>query len=145
MVLGVPRAEALPSRVLMLRGLQHPNEKLAELLLCAPAARELGARELVLVSPYLAYMRQDMAFTPGEVVSQRHVAALLGIPLQRTVKSLALMGVDAEGAPQFVLALVRAVRLMEAGRAGKVRPSPLSSVSTADCAAARCSCLPVRR
>ena len=35
------------------------------------------------------------------------VAALLGIALQRTVKSVALMGVDAEGAPQFVLALVR--------------------------------------
>ena len=35
------------------------------------------------------------------------VAALLGIPLQRTVKSVALMGSDAEGAPQFVLVLVR--------------------------------------
>jgi prolyl-tRNA synthetase len=35
------------------------------------------------------------------------VAALLGIPLQRTVKSVAIMGTDAEGAPQFVLALVR--------------------------------------
>jgi len=35
------------------------------------------------------------------------VAALLGIELQRTVKSVALMGVDAEGGPQFVLALVR--------------------------------------
>jgi ribose-phosphate pyrophosphokinase len=70
--------EKLPPRVLVLRGLQQPNEKLVELLLCAPAARELGARELVLLSPYLAYMRQDMAFTPGEVVSQRHVAALLG-------------------------------------------------------------------
>lgn len=35
------------------------------------------------------------------------VAALLGIPLQRTVKSVALMGMDAEDNPQFVLALVR--------------------------------------
>ncbi|WP_202844395.1 proline--tRNA ligase [Luteimonas saliphila] len=35
------------------------------------------------------------------------VADLLGIPLQRTVKSVALMGVDAEGSAQFVLALVR--------------------------------------
>ena len=70
--------EKLPPRVLLLRGLQQPNEKLVELLLCAPAARELGAGEIVLASPYLAYMRQDMAFTPGEVVSQRHVAALLG-------------------------------------------------------------------
>src|SRR5690606_37520433 len=36
------------------------------------------------------------------------VAALMGIALQRTVKSVALMGVDADGGPQFVLSLVRA-------------------------------------
>ena len=35
------------------------------------------------------------------------VAALLGIPLQRTVKSVAVIGADADGQPQFVLALVR--------------------------------------
>lgn len=35
------------------------------------------------------------------------VAALLGLPLARTAKSVAVMGVDAEGAPQFALALVR--------------------------------------
>ena len=35
------------------------------------------------------------------------VAALMGIPLARTVKSVALMGTDADDAPQFVLALVR--------------------------------------
>ncbi len=35
------------------------------------------------------------------------VASLLDIPLQRTVKSVAVMGVDAGGDPQFVLALVR--------------------------------------
>ena len=67
----------LPARVLMLRGLQQPNEKLTELMLAAAGARELGARELVLISPYLAYMRQDMAFTPGEVVSQRHLGRAL--------------------------------------------------------------------
>jgi ribose-phosphate pyrophosphokinase len=67
----------LPRRVVLLRGLQQPNEKLAELLLAAAGARELGGQEIVLVAPYLAYMRQDMAFTPGEVVSQRHLGALL--------------------------------------------------------------------
>jgi ribose-phosphate pyrophosphokinase len=61
----------------MLRGLQQPNSKLAPLLLAAAGARELGAQRLTLVSPYLAYMRQDMAFTPGEVVSQRHLGRLL--------------------------------------------------------------------
>ena len=35
------------------------------------------------------------------------VAALMGIPLQRTAKSVALIGTDAEGRDQFVLALVR--------------------------------------
>ncbi len=67
----------LPARVTLLRGLQDPNAKLTELLLTAAGARELGAVHLTLVSPYLAYMRQDIAFTPGEVVSQRHLGHLL--------------------------------------------------------------------
>jgi ribose-phosphate pyrophosphokinase len=67
----------LPPQVAVLRGLQQPNAKLAPLLLAAAGARELGASQLTLLSPYLAYMRQDMAFTPGEVVSQRHLGRLL--------------------------------------------------------------------
>jgi ribose-phosphate pyrophosphokinase len=67
----------LPARVAFLRGLQQPNAKLTELWLAAAGARELGATQLALVSPYLAYMRQDIAFTPGEVVSQRHLGRLL--------------------------------------------------------------------
>ena len=35
------------------------------------------------------------------------VAALMGIPLQRTAKSVAIVGTDADGKEQFVLALVR--------------------------------------
>lgn len=69
----------LPPQVAVLRGLQQPNAKLAELWLAAAGARELGAKRLALVSPYLAYMRQDMAFTPGEVVSQRHLGRLLAV------------------------------------------------------------------
>lgn len=68
---------ALPQEVVLLCGLQDPNAKLTELLLAAAGARELGAARLTLVCPYLAYMRQDMAFSPGEVVSQRHLGALL--------------------------------------------------------------------
>ena len=76
---------ALPPDVVILRGLQHPNAKLTELLLAAAGARELGARQITLVSPYLAYMRQDMAFTPGEVVSQRHLGALLATAFDAVV------------------------------------------------------------
>ena len=67
----------LPPRVVLLRSLHQPNDKLTELLLAAPAARQLGARHLSLVAPYLAYMRQDMAFAPGQAVSQRIVGAWL--------------------------------------------------------------------
>jgi ribose-phosphate pyrophosphokinase len=75
----------LRERVAVLRGLQQPNQRLAELLIVAPAARELGARQLTLVCPYLAYMRQDMAFQPGEAVSQRHVGAALAAWFDRVI------------------------------------------------------------
>lgn len=68
---------ALPPATVLLRGLQQPNEKLVELLLAARTARELGAARLALVAPYLAYMRQDIAFAPGEAVSQRIVGGFL--------------------------------------------------------------------
>jgi ribose-phosphate pyrophosphokinase len=67
----------LPARVVLLRTLDRPNEKLVELLLAARTARTLGAKHLTLVAPYLAYMRQDMAFEPGEAVSQTIVGGFL--------------------------------------------------------------------
>jgi len=67
----------LPERVVLLRSLHSPNTRIMDLLLAAPTARELGARHLTLVSPYLAYMRQDMAFRPGEAVSQRLIGRWL--------------------------------------------------------------------
>ncbi len=69
--------EALPARVVIFRTLNDPNDKLVELLLAAQTARALGARHLTLVAPYLAYMRQDMAFLPGEAISQRIVGKFL--------------------------------------------------------------------
>ena len=68
---------ALPKRVVLLRTLDHPNDKLIELLLAARTARTLGAQHLTLVAPYLAYMRQDIAFTPGEAISQRIIGDFL--------------------------------------------------------------------
>ena len=68
---------ALPKRVVLLRSLDHPNDKLIDLLLAARTARTLGVQHLTLVAPYLAYMRQDIAFTPGEAVSQRIVGEFL--------------------------------------------------------------------
>ena len=67
----------LPERVAICRSLDHPNDKLVEVILAAETAREHGARSLALVAPYLCYQRQDVAFAPGEAVSQRIVGRLL--------------------------------------------------------------------
>ena len=67
----------LPAQLAILRSLDNPNEKLLELLLTAQTARQLGAKQLTLVAPYLAYMRQDIAFQAGEAVSQRIVGQFL--------------------------------------------------------------------
>src|SRR5450830_875003 len=69
--------ETLPEQVVVLRTLNNPNEKLIELLLAVKTARNLGASHLTLVAPYLAYMRQDIAFYPGEAISQRLVGQFL--------------------------------------------------------------------
>ena len=62
---------------MLLRSLAQPDEKLVELLLAAQTARSLGSTRITLLAPYLAYMRQDMAFQPGEAVSQRIVGHFL--------------------------------------------------------------------
>jgi ribose-phosphate pyrophosphokinase len=67
----------LPEQVIFVQSLDHPNEKLIALLLAAETARELGAKVLTLVAPYLCYMRQDKAFQPGEAVSQHIIGRFL--------------------------------------------------------------------
>lgn len=75
----------LPRAVAILRSLHQPNEKLIELWLAARTARTLGAVTVTLVAPYLAYMRQDRAFAPGEAVSQRHIGALLATAFDEVI------------------------------------------------------------
>lgn len=75
--LPLDESGALADTLVLYRSLDRPNEKLVELLLVAGEARRLGARRLLLVAPYLAYMRQDIAFHPGEVVSQKVVGGFL--------------------------------------------------------------------
>ncbi len=67
----------LPATVILVRSLHDPDHKLVELLLASRTARELGARRLILIAPYLCYMRQDTAFHPGEAVSQRIIGRWL--------------------------------------------------------------------
>lgn len=77
LTLPAAAAEAPPDTLVIYRGLHRPNEKLVELLLLARHARQLGVRRLLLVAPYLGYMRQDIAFQPGEIVSQQVIGGFL--------------------------------------------------------------------
>ena len=63
--------------VLFACGLERADEKICSLLFAAETARELGARRIGLVAPYLGYMRQDMRFNPGEAITSRTFAGLL--------------------------------------------------------------------
>ena len=65
--------------------LDRPNDKLIALLFAAEALRRGGARRLVLVAPYLCYMRQDAAFHPGEAISQRAIGGLLAATVDRVI------------------------------------------------------------
>lgn len=71
------RIPASAQSVILYRSLDDPDHKLIELLLAASAARDGGAERVILVAPYLAYMRQDKAFHPGEAVSQKVIGGLL--------------------------------------------------------------------
>ena len=63
--------------VVLVNTLDAPDEKTLPLFFAAKTARELGATDVGLVAPYLAYMRQDRRFRPGEAVTSRTVAELL--------------------------------------------------------------------
>ncbi|HDZ07900.1 ribose-phosphate pyrophosphokinase [Pseudohongiella sp.] len=63
--------------VAILCQLHQPDGKLMPLLLLADTLRDLGARRIGLIAPYLAYMRQDKRFQAGEGVTSHYVARLL--------------------------------------------------------------------
>lgn len=65
--------------------LARPDEGFLQLVFAADAARELGATQVNLVAPYLAYMRQDHRFRPGEAVSSRSFARLVSSSFDRLV------------------------------------------------------------
>lgn len=63
--------------VIFLCTLDRPDAKLLPLLFAAATARELGARNVGVIAPYLAYMRQDRRFKPGEAITSKCFARLL--------------------------------------------------------------------
>jgi ribose-phosphate pyrophosphokinase len=65
--------------------LDQPNDKLIALLFAAEALRRAGTKRLVLLAPYLCYMRQDAAFGEGEAISQKAVGRLISGIVDRVI------------------------------------------------------------
>lgn len=63
--------------VAVLCTLHEPNPRFLPLAFVADTLRELGATSVGLVAPYLAYMRQDVRFKPGEAISSVYFSWLL--------------------------------------------------------------------
>jgi ribose-phosphate pyrophosphokinase len=71
--------------IIVYASLDRPNDKLVALLFAAEALRRGGAQRLVLMAPYLCYMRQDTAFQRGEAISQKVVGRLFAGAFDRIV------------------------------------------------------------
>lgn len=63
--------------VVLVCTLHQPDEKLLPLYFLSKTAKDLGAACTCLVVPYLAYMRQDKQFHPGEGVTSTYFGQLI--------------------------------------------------------------------
>jgi ribose-phosphate pyrophosphokinase len=63
--------------VIIMLSLDKPNIKILPLIFAVKTMREMGAKGIGLITPYLAYMRQDKVFHEGEGISAKYFAALI--------------------------------------------------------------------
>ncbi len=71
------RSEVKDKTVVLVESLYHPDPRFLSLYFLARTVRDLGASRVVLVAPYLAYMRQDKRFHPGEGVTSEYFGPLV--------------------------------------------------------------------
>ncbi len=64
-------------KAIVVATLDHPDSKILPLYYLCKKIKTDGAVSLILIAPYLAYMRQDKAFHRGEAVSSIYFASLL--------------------------------------------------------------------
>ena len=63
----------------------NPERSLLMTVFAAETAKNLGAKKVILAAPYLAYMRQDKRFNPGEAISSRIMAKLLNNSVDKVI------------------------------------------------------------
>lgn len=74
---GVENQQLENEDVIIFANLHQPDEKILPLIFTAGYLREIGVKRIVLITPYLSYMRQDVQFHSGECVTSRYFAKLL--------------------------------------------------------------------
>jgi len=62
-----------------------PNWALYSTIFIAETAKDLGAKKVILVAPYLAFMRQDKRFHQGEAISSRVMAKMLNNSIDKLI------------------------------------------------------------
>jgi len=62
---------------IIITNLHQPNAKILSLIFLCETLRELGIKSIMLVCPYLPYMRQDIQFRSGEGITSRFFAKLM--------------------------------------------------------------------
>ncbi len=71
-------------KVVIVHSFQPDSEKsLYRVIFAAETAKDLGAKKVILVAPYLAFMRQDKRFHTGEAISSQIMAKHLNCCLDK--------------------------------------------------------------
>nr|MBA3706051.1 ribose-phosphate pyrophosphokinase-like domain-containing protein [Bacteroidota bacterium] len=71
--------------VIVICSLHHPDNKLLPLFFLCNLLKDLKAKSICLVAPYLAYMRQDKQFCPGEAITSLYFARMLSSFIDRLI------------------------------------------------------------
>lgn len=75
---AILNSESKIKPVFIFHDLAFPNQNILTLIFLAELLKSYGATHLYLLSPYLAYMRQDAIFQPGEGITARYFSRLIG-------------------------------------------------------------------
>ena len=71
------KSDVKGKKVVLVCTLSQPDSKLLPLYFLSKTAKDLGADCTCLIAPYLAYMRQDKRFHPGEAITSEYFGSLI--------------------------------------------------------------------
>ena len=71
------KSDVKDKKVILVCTLHQPDDKLLPLYFLSKTAIDLGAKCTCLIAPYLAYMRQDRRFNPGEAITSEYFGSLI--------------------------------------------------------------------